>query len=412
LAWFSLYDRHMQTATRSATELECGKQRCQHLQEQLRHMQKIETLGHLSGGMAHDFANVLTVIIGSSEQLVESLPAADSRGEYARDILDAATRARSLTAQFLALSRSERPQPTVIDLNTIVRGMQNILARTIREDIALEFRLAAGIDPVRLDKVQLEQVLINLVVNARDAMPHGGKVTIETRFMTLTAAVGQRSISLAPGRYVVLSVADTGCGMSAETRRRLFEPLFTTKASGDGTGFGLFTCDTIVRESGGLIFVDSEPDAGSVFTVLLPAWAASEEKLRATPTSTGNVGGHESVLLLEDSPEVRTVVRRMLDGLGYRVFEAATAHEALAVIDLHGDAIDLVLSDVIIPEVSGMEVVRRVQARVPGIKALFMSGHSTQALLRHNRLPEGANFIQKPFGRLAFGQKLREVLDA
>jgi CheY-like chemotaxis protein len=362
--------------------------------------------------MAHDFANVLTVIIGSSEQLLESLPAADRRGEYARDILDAATRARGLTAQFLAFSRAERPQPAVIDLNSVVRGMQNILSRTIHADIELEFRLTAGIDAIRIDKIQLEQVLVNLVVNARDAMPHGGKVTIETRFVTLTTAVGQRGITLTPGRYVVLSVIDTGSGMSADTRRQLFEPLFTTKASGVGTGFGLFTCDTIVRESGGLIFVDSEPDAGSVFTVLLPASADAREEASAPPRPAQDSAGHESVLLLEDSPEVRAVVRRMLGGLGYRVFEAANGREALAMVDQHGAEISLILSDVILPDVSGAEVVRRVQARVPGIKALFMSGHTTQALLRQNRLPAGASFIQKPFGRQAFGQKLREVLDA
>jgi nitrogen-specific signal transduction histidine kinase/CheY-like chemotaxis protein len=393
-------------------ELGCGSERCQQLRAQLRHLQKVETLGHLSGGMAHDFANVLTVIIGSSEQLLESLPAADRRGEYARDILDAATRARGLTAQFLAFSRSERPQPAVIDLNSVVRGMQNILSRTIHADIELEFRLTAGIDAIRVNKIQLEQVLVNLVVNARDAMPHGGKVTIETRFMTLTTAVGQRGITLAPGRYVVLAVTDTGCGMSADTRRQLFEPLFTTKASGIGTGFGLFTCDTIVRESGGLIFVDSEPDAGSVFTVLLPASAEAREKASAPPRPAQETAGHESILLLEDSPEVRVVVRRMLGGLGYRVFEAASGREALAMVDQHGAEIRLILSDVILPDVSGAEVVRQVRARVPGIKALFMSGHTTQALFRQNRLPAGASFIQKPFGRQAFGQKLREVLDA
>jgi signal transduction histidine kinase len=201
----------MPSATPSGADLGCGNQRCQHLQEQLRHLQKIETLGHLSGGMAHDFANVLTVIIGSGEQLLESLPAADPRGEYARDILDAATRARGLTAQFLAFSRSERPQPAVIELNAVVRGMQNILARTIREDIELEFRLTSGIDPIRLDKIQLEQVLVNLVVNARDAMPHGGKVTIETRFMTLTTAVGQRGISVCSVVFVVVYVCDLWC---------------------------------------------------------------------------------------------------------------------------------------------------------------------------------------------------------
>jgi nitrogen-specific signal transduction histidine kinase len=412
LARFSLNHREMHSATPSETEARCVRPRCQQLQEQLRHLQKIETLGHLSGGMAHDFANVLTVIIGSTELLLESLPAADRRGEYARDIMEAAKRARGLTARLLAFSRMDRPQRLVVDLNDIVRDMQKVLTRTIREDIELEFRQTAGLDPIRVDKTQMEQVLVNLVVNARDAMPRGGRVTIETRFVALTTAVGQRGISLSPGRYVVLSVTDTGCGMSPETRQRLFEPLFTTKASGDGTGFGLFTCDTIVRESGGLIFVDTEPNAGSVFTVLLPAAGRDDERPRAASTPGTEVGGREAVLLLEDSAEVRTVVRRMLDGLGYRVLEAASASEALKIVETHGPGIQLVLSDVVIPDGTGAEVVRQVQARVPGMKALFMSGHTTQTLQRQNRLPAGASFIQKPFGRQAFGQKLREVLDA
>jgi CheY-like chemotaxis protein len=375
-------------------------------------MQKIETLGHLSGGMAHDFANVLTVIIGSTELLLESLPPADRRGEYARDIMEAAKRARGLTARLLAFSRMDQPRRLVLDLNEVVRGMQKVLTRTIREDIKLDFRLTAGLDPIRVDKIQMEQVLVNLVVNARDAMPRGGRVTIETRFVTLTTSVGQRGISLSPGRYVVLSVTDTGSGMTPETRKHLFEPLFTTKPSGDGTGFGLFTCDTIVRESGGLIFVDTEPNAGSVFTVLLPAATHSDDGPRAASTPGAEAGGREAVLLLEDSVEVRTVVRRMLDGLGYRVLEAENASEALEIAALHGAGIQLILSDVIIPDGTGAEVVRQVQARVPGIKALFMSGHTTQTLHRQNRLPAGASFIQKPFGRQAFGQKLREVLDA
>ena len=393
------------------TELVRVQQQCELLQEQVRHLQKIETLGHLAGGVAHDFANLLTVILGSSELLLETLPPDDTRRSHANDILEAAGRGRRLTSQLLAFSRSDRPEPTVIDVNGVVREMQSILSRTIREDIDLQFCLTAGVDAIRLDKTQLEQILINLVVNARDAIQSRGQVTIETRFVTLTTPVQQRGTTLGPGRYVVLAVTDTGSGMTNETRKRLFEPLFTTKARGEGTGYGLFTCDTIVREAGGLIFADSEVGAGSVFTVLLPA-ATEPKRPIACPPPVGDVRGDETILLLEDSTGVRTVVRRMLEGLGYRVLEAATPDEALALVKLHGTVLDLVVSDVIIPEVSGPEVVRRVRARVPAIKALFMSGHTTRALMRENRLPDSAHFIQKPFGRAAFGQKLREVLDA
>jgi nitrogen-specific signal transduction histidine kinase len=397
--------------TAQVTELARVRQQAHLLEEQLQHLQKIETLGHLVGGVAHDFANLLTVILGSAELLIDCLPAADRGRDHARDILDAANRARGLTAQLLAFSRSERPQPAVIDLNEVVQGMQGILGRTIREDIDLQFCLTTGVDSVCLDKTQLEQVLVNLVVNARDAMPGCGRVTVETRFVTLTAPVEQRGASLTAGRYAVLAVSDTGSGMSAETRQRLFEPLFTTKAKGNGTGFGLFTCDTIIREAGGLIFADSELGSGSVFTVLLPAVAESKGLLPAVAPASER-RGHESVLLVEDSAGVRTVVRRALEGLGYRVFESATAREALALVDAHGPGLDLVFSDVILSDTTGAEIVRGVQARVPGIKALFMSGHTTQYLLREHRLPSGACFIQKPFGRLALGQKLREVLDA
>jgi CheY-like chemotaxis protein len=333
--------------------------------------------------------------------------------EHAQDILDATHCARGLTGQLLAFSRSDRPEPAVIDLNEVVRGIQGILSRAIREDIDLHYQLTTGVDAVRIDRTQLEQVVINLATNARDAMPRGGRVTIETRFVTLTVPVEQRGARLTPGRYAVLALTDTGCGLTAETRQHLFEPLFTTKPKGHGTGFGLSTCDTIIRAAGGLIFADSEPGTGSVFTVLLPAATAPAPAVPGISAPVaGQHRGHESVLLLEDSAGVRAVVRRTLEGFGYRVFEAATAEEALALAGRYGVALDLVLSDVILPKTGGAETVGRLQALVPGIKALFMSGHTTEHLVRENRLPPGANFIQKPFERDAFGRTLRAVLDA
>jgi len=402
----------MQTASSAGGELDAARQKCQVLQDQLRQLQKMEAVGHLTGGIAHDFANVLTVVIGSAELLVDTLPDGDNRRSYAEDILQAAGRARGLTAQLLAFSRRRATQPAVLDLNAVVLGARTMLGPASSEDIELVFRLDDGIDPVRADKVQIEQVLMNLVVNARDAMPHGGRLTIETRPVTLTTRLSQHGASVGPGRYTMLAVTDTGCGMAPETRRRLFEPLFTTKASGNGTGFGLFTCDGIVSECGGLILVDTEPGGGSVFTVLLPALPGVSAIEVLDSPAAADLRGHETVLVVEDDLETRMIVRRTLEGFGYRVLDAATGRRALSLLDTHKAAVDLILTDVVIPDINGPEIVRRAQARFAKLKPLFMSGHSTHALLRDGRLQTGANFIQKPFGSVAFGKKLREVLDA
>jgi nitrogen-specific signal transduction histidine kinase len=400
----------MHTDSSVGTELEAARQKCQLLQNQLQELQKMEAVGHLTGGIAHDFANVLTVILGSGEMLVDTLPADDSRREFASDILEAAVRARDLTAQLLAFSRRRAPEPTVLDLNGVVAGMRSMLERTSGEDIDLTLRLATAIRPVRADKVQIEQVLMNLVGNARDAMPHGGHLTIETRSVRLTTPLSQHGSSVGPGQYTMLAVTDTGTGMTPETRQRLFEPLFTTKATGHGTGFGLFTCDGIVSGCGGLILVDTEPGAGSVFTVLLPAIAGTIATGTGDAVVKTDLNGTENVLVVEDNLETRTILCRALEGFGYRVLEAGSGDAALALLGTV--AIDVIVSDVIIPGVNGPELVRQAQARFPGIKALFISGHTTHALLRDGRLQSGANFIQKPFGSLAFGRKLREVLDA
>jgi nitrogen-specific signal transduction histidine kinase len=402
----------MYTDGSAGSELEASRQKCQLLQDQLQQLQKMEAVGHLTGGIAHDFANVLTVILGSGEMLVETLPPGDSRREYASDILEAADRARALTAQLLAFSRRRAAEPIVLDLNDVVTGMRNLLERTSGEDIDLRLRLAPNLDPVRADRVQIEQVLMNLVGNARDAMPHGGNLTIETRPVKLTTTLSQHGSSVGPGQYTMLAVTDTGDGMSPETRQRLFEPLFTTKASGHGTGFGLFTCDGIVTGCGGLILVDTEPGGGSVFTVLLPAVSGAVSAPARDVATKAGLQGHERVLVIEDNAETRTILRRVLEGFGYHVQEAGTGAAALALIGGKAPAVDIIISDVIIPGLNGPEVVRQAQSRFPTIKALFMSGHTTHALLRDGRLQGGLNFIQKPFGSLALASKLREVLDA
>lgn len=306
-----------------------------------------------------------------------------------------------------AAERAHRHEPGSLDLNEVVRKMQNTLAGTVRDGIDLVLSLSPEAGPVAVDRAALEEVLRHLVVNATDAIAARGRITLETRFVSLATPLSQRGTTLASGRYAVLAVSDTGSGMTPDTWKRLFSPLFTTTVGGACTGFGLCDCDAIVRDAGGLIFADTELGAGSVFTVLLPT-----ADRRAAPSARAGLEGDETILVLEDSVGVRTVVRRMLESLGYRVFESATADEALAVADAHGAELDLVLSDIILENVSGTEVVRQVQARAPRVRSIFMSGHTTQTLSRENQLPDGAAFLQKPFDRLTFARKLREVLSA
>jgi CheY-like chemotaxis protein len=306
-----------------------------------------------------------------------------------------------------ASGRTDRPQPVILELNLLVREMERTLARAVRDDVEFLLSLSPDAGPVRVDRAQLEAVLLHLVVNATDAMPAGGRVTVETRFVTLATPMSQRGTTLDPGRYAVLAVSDTGTGMTPDTWKRLFDPLFTTKAGGASTGPGLVTCDAIVRDAGGLIFADSELGAGSVFTVLLPP-----ADRRVPPSASACLEGHETILVLEDCAGVRTVVRRMLEGLGYRVLESATAEQALAIADAHRADLDLVLSDVVLQGVSGAEVVRQIQARAPRVRSMLMSGHTLETLSREHRLPDGAAFIQKPFDRRAFARKIREVLGA
>ena len=383
------------------------QQECQRLQDQLQRL-ATDIPGLEPDGVAREFVGLLTVVLGNSALLDEPAPATDRRRDHARDMLDAAAKAGHLRAQLLTGGSGTRPEMAAIEINDVLRELRSTLARAVGERVDLRLSLSAGVDPVRVDRAELEQVLLHLVRNAADAMPGGGPLTIETRFVTLTAPVTQRGASLAPGRYAVLAVSDTGRGMTADTRNGLFALPAQARVAGSGPRAGLATCDAIIRDAGGLIFVDSELGAGSVFTVLLPAAPVSG----APAAPPEDLHGRETILILEDSVGVRTVVRRMLEGFGYRVHEAATAQEALAQAEAHGAQLDLMLSDVILPDVSGAEVVRQIQARVPQIKAMFMSGHTTQTLNREHRLPDGAAFIQKPFERVAFARQLREVLDA
>jgi PAS domain S-box-containing protein len=381
-------------------------------EEHVRQSQKMEAIGQLTGGVAHDFNNILAVILGNGEFLRDSLAQNDPRRADADAILDAGQRAAGLTRQLLAFSRRQVLEPRILDLNQIVRGLEKMLRRIIGEDIEFSSALAEGLQSVRADAGQIEQVIMNLVVNARDAMPVGGKLSIETKNVVLDKDYAHSHLGAARGPHVMLAVSDTGCGMDAETKRRLFEPFFTTKERGKGTGLGLSTCYGIVKQSDGWIWVYSEPGQGTAFKVYLPVATADADAASLTAAPPTVSEGHETVLVIEDDAQVRSMVRRILESRSYEILEARDGEEAMSVAKGHAGELDLILSDVVIPGVSGPEIVAQVQQHYGDTRTLFMSGYTDHAVLRDRILSAGANFIQKPFAPNALANKVREVLDA
>jgi PAS domain S-box-containing protein len=385
------------------------------LEEQLRQAQKMEAVGRLAGGVAHDFNNLLTVIKASTGFLLEELDAADPRREDVRHIAEAADRAGGLTRQLLAFSRKQILEPQVLDVNAVVANLRPMLARLIGEDVTVEARLAEAAGSIMADVGQLEQVLINLAVNARDAMPDGGRLTIETAEVTIDerstpAHVRRDQCAAEPGSYVMLAVSDTGIGMSPEVRSRIFEPFFTTKDVGKGTGLGLSTVYGIVKQSGGQIWVYSEPGQGTVFKLYFPrleaAATASLKRQGEFP-----VGGTETVLLVEDEESVRQLARRILERQGYHVLESRNGREALAQATAYGDRIHLILTDVVMPELGGRGLVERLTAVRPNAAVIYMSGYTDDAVLRRGMLEPGSRFLQKPFDPTALLRMVREALN-
>jgi len=379
------------------------------LEAQLAQAQKMEAIGRLAGGVAHDFNNLLTVILSYSELLLEDLPAGSSDRDDVTQIRKAAQGASELTGQLLAFSRQQVLQPKVVDLNAAVSGMERLLTRVLPEDIKLRCTTASDTGTIRVDPGQLEQVIMNLAVNARDAMPTGGLLTIETANVDLDAAYLQAHPLAKPGRYVMLAVTDTGTGMDAATQARIFEPFYTTKEIGKGTGLGLATVQGIVQQSGGFIWVYSEPDHGTVFKIYLPRIdePASTGDATAAPTR-----GTETVLVVEDVPAVRAVTREMLKRYGYNVLEAADGPTALQLAAGYAEPIDLLLTDVVMPEMNGRDLADRIQAARPATKVLFMSGYTDDAVVRHGILQDGIAYLQKPFTPGSLATKVREVLGA
>jgi PAS domain S-box-containing protein len=382
------------------------------LQAQFLQAQKMESVGRLAGGIAHDFNNLLSVILGWTEVVMSDLPESHPVQSSLEEVLKASQGAAVLTRQLLAFSRQQLVEPTVFNVNDLVVAIDKMVRRLIGEDIELVTRTDPKLGNVRMDRGQLEQVLMNLVVNARDAMPQGGKLRIETANVVLDSEYPRKHSDVTPGEYVMLAVSDSGMGMSEEVKTRIFEPFFTTKERGKGSGLGLATCYGIVKQAGGHIAVYSKEGLGTTFRVYLPRRGELAEsapsRRRKTPTH-----GVESILLVEDEPAVRRVTAHMLEAQGYRVISVASGEEALRVIEDEREPLHLLLTDVVLAKgMSGRELAERVRALRPTLKVLFVTGYTSDAIILHDLLEQGLTLIQKPFTSELLGHKVREVLDA
>ncbi len=381
------------------------------IEEQLRQAQKMEAIGQLAGGVAHDFNNLLTIINGYSDIVQTQLPADSPVRASVREIGQAGERAASLTRQLLAFSRKQVLEPKVLNLNAIVTDTTKMLQRLIGEDVDLDAILGPGLGRVRADPGQIEQVLINLAVNARDAMPKGGKLTIETANVELDETYAQAHADVRPGRYVLLAMTDTGCGMDEATKARIFEPFFTTKGPGKGTGLGLAMVYGVVKQSEGHLAVYSEPEHGTTFKIYLPVIEKIPSSGKSQPGLKLAQQGNETILLAEDEPAVRVLTRHVLQMHGYTVLEASQGENALRIAEACKDTIHLLVTDVVMPVMSGRQLAERLTAVRPGVKVLYLSGYTDDAVVRHGVLEAEAAFLQKPFTPAGLAQKVREVLD-
>jgi two-component system cell cycle sensor histidine kinase/response regulator CckA len=379
-------------------------------QEQLRQSQKMEAVGRLAGGIAHDFNNLLSVILGQGQMVMEDLSLADPLRADVEEIVRAGQRASDLTKQLLLFSRQQVIEPRVLDLNEVLESMERMLGRILGEDIDLVWRLEKPLARVQADPGHVHQVVMNLVVNARDAMPKGGKLTIETCNVDLGEEFVRTHLGVQPGPYVMMTVSDTGVGMDKETQSRVFEPFFTTKDRAKGTGLGLSTVFGIVQQSGGTVWVYSELGIGTTFKVYLPKVDAEPQRDRPSPGTLPRRGG-ETILLVEDDEQVRLVARGILARNGYMVLEARGGAEALLISESHPGKIHLLLTDVVMPLMNGPDVARRLRPARPDMKVLFMSGYTDDSIVRHGVVEGDTAFVQKPLTPNLLTRKVRETLD-
>ena len=396
---------------RDVTERNQAEAALRESEDQLRQSQKMDAIGRLAGGVAHDFNNLLTVILGYTEQMLERLGPDEPLRAAAHEIQAAAERAAALTRQLLAFSRKQVLEPRMLDLNAVLNGTSGLLRRLIGEDVRLDVQLDPGLGRVLADEHQLQQVIMNLAINARDAMPQGGRLTLTTANVTLEESYTQQHQPLGPGDYVLLTVADTGIGMDAATRARAFEPFFTTKEKGKGTGLGLATVYGIIKQSGGYIWIYSEPGQGTVFKIYLPRIDAATAGERH-PAPGGAMAGEETVLLVEDETSVRDLLRETLQRQGYRVLAANSGEQAMERARSHRGPIHILVSDVVMPGMGGPELAERLAPLHPELRVLHISGYADDAILRHGVSEGTTAFLQKPFTPEALVRKMREVLDA
>jgi signal transduction histidine kinase len=405
----TLLERTIRYAIRAHTDMRALRES----EAELRQAQRMEAIGQLAGGVAHDFNNLMSAVVGFSELALLRLEDRDERmGHYLEEIRRAGERAAAVAHQLLALSRKQVLQTRVLNINTVVEEMESLLHRLLADDIELVSVLDPALDAVEADPGQIELVLMNLVINAGDAMPEGGKLTIETANVELDENHTSGSIDVAPGPYVLLAVSDRGTGMDPETTRRIFEPFFTTKDVGKGTGLGLSTVFGIVKQSGGDIAVQSERGHGTTFEIYLPQAHAGVDRAQEPIASREPPRGDETILLADDEELVRSFEREVLTELGYTVLEARSSSHALELARAHPDVIHLLVTDVVMPELNGRELSERLTQSRPEAKTLYTSGYASDAIVRRDILESGVPFIQKPLNRASLAQKVRDVLDS
>ncbi|MGH2729354.1 MAG: response regulator, partial [Actinomycetota bacterium] len=409
---FERYSQPQRVGGRSVGRVWSFRDLTQHrrLEDDLRQAQRMEAVGQLAGGIAHDFNNLLAVIANYAEFLEESIDVSDERRADVTEIRQAAERGAKLVRQLLTFSRKEVVQPHTLDINQVASDLEQLLGRTIGENIDLSLKRANALWPVKMDRGQVEQILMNLAVNARDAMPNGGNLEIVTTNVDADESRTRPHAFLAPGRYVRVRVADSGMGMSDEVKARLFEPFFTTKGRGEGTGLGLATVYGIVKAAAGYIHVDSAPAMGAVFDVYLPVTPEHKQSVTSKPLQPAAPAAGETILVVEDEEAVGAIVARILTRHGYEVLSASTSREAIDIFEARDGAIDLLLTDVVMPEMSGKLLAQQLQALRGGLNVLYMSGYADDIVAREGVLGEGEKLIQKPFGANDLLLKVRDVL--